>query len=370
MEPTVALCMIVRDEQATLPRCLASVAAAVDAIYITDTGSTDATRSIAQKFGAHIRHFSWCDDFSAARNYSIQDIPNDWILILDADDHFPDQEASRLRSTLAATSALTLTVDYTVADGFTSVPTRRILRNRSGLRFTGLIHESIRDSLPLDNSKHTEPTGIRLLHSGYSAPDQSAKLRRNLPLLLKEQARCHQTSDAYQKMVIGRELGWTQLQLGENQAGEQMLMDLLENWPSAAELDAYAVEVLATLLWHLQSQHRQEEAWQLCLRLQPRLAAQPAFNLYCGLAAFQTKHFTEALQSLNAFEQHWLAGRIQTPVPLTYTGLGLWDLQGQCCLHLDRGAEAGNLFSKCLASGGDSQEYAVKMQLARRLTSP
>lgn len=370
MEPTVALCMIVRDEQAALPHCLASVASAVDAIYITDTGSTDATLSIARQFGARIRLFPWCDDFSAARNHSIQDIAEDWLLILDADDRFPDQEAGRLRSSLAATSALTLTVDYTVAEGFTPVATRRILRNRSGLHFTGIIHESIRNSLPLDNANHTQPTGIGLLHTGYAAFDQTAKLKRNLPLLQKEQVRCLQTTDAYQQMVIGRELGWTQLQLGETQAGERMLMKLLEAWPADDEIDAYAVEVLATLLWHFQSQHRQKEAWQLCLKLEPHLASQPAFALYRGLAAFQTKHFPEALHSLNAFEQHWLAGRINTPIPLTYTGLGLWDLQGQCCLQLERGPEAASRFAKCLASGGDSQEYAVKMQLARRLTSP
>jgi hypothetical protein len=366
MEPTVALCMIVRDEQAVLRRCLASVAPAVDAIYITDTGSKDATVEIAQEFGAHIRHFTWCDDFSAARNHSISGVKEDWLLILDADDEFPVGEALKIRQAIKATDAVALTVNYSVAEGYTPAMTRRILRNHTGLSFSGFIHESIRASLP--DGARTEDTGIGLKHTGYVEPQQAAKLQRNLPLLGKEQARCLQAGDMFQQLVIGRELAWAWFQLGEVTKGEQMLQSLLANgWPAGEEIDAYAVEVLATLHWHLHAQGKHAEAWGLGQALSPRLRAQPAFWLYHGLSAFRMGRFAGALQSLDSFEDGWLAGRVKIPVPLIYTGSGLWDLQGQCCLNLGMGERALALFSKCLAGGGDSQEYAAKMHLARQV---
>ena len=67
---TISLCMIVKNEETVLSRCLDSIASLVDEIIIVDTGSTDKTKSIAAKYTTHIYSFSWIDDFSAARNYS------------------------------------------------------------------------------------------------------------------------------------------------------------------------------------------------------------------------------------------------------------------------------------------------------------
>jgi glycosyltransferase involved in cell wall biosynthesis len=82
----ITLNMIVRNEAALLPGCLKSVKDWVDAIHITDTGSTDDTVAIAESFGAAVSHFEWCDDFSAARNYALGHVNTEWTLWLDADD--------------------------------------------------------------------------------------------------------------------------------------------------------------------------------------------------------------------------------------------------------------------------------------------
>ncbi|HVX63161.1 MAG TPA: glycosyltransferase, partial [Pirellulales bacterium] len=68
--PRVSLTMIVRNEEADLPRCLESVADLVDEIVIVDTGSTDGTKAVAARFGPKVKlfDFPWCDDFAAARN--------------------------------------------------------------------------------------------------------------------------------------------------------------------------------------------------------------------------------------------------------------------------------------------------------------
>ena len=67
---TISLCMIVKNEERVLKRCLDSVRDLVDEIIIVDTGSTDATKRIAAGYTDKIYDFTWNDDFSAARNFA------------------------------------------------------------------------------------------------------------------------------------------------------------------------------------------------------------------------------------------------------------------------------------------------------------
>ena len=82
----VSLCMIVKNEESNLDKCLYSVADYVDEIVIVDTGSTDQTKEIAKKYTDKIFDFVWCDNFAKARNFSLSKATNDWVLILDADE--------------------------------------------------------------------------------------------------------------------------------------------------------------------------------------------------------------------------------------------------------------------------------------------
>lgn len=83
---TISLCMIVKNEEDVIGRCLASVKDVVDEINIVDTGSTDRTKQIVQQFNARLFDFEWIHHFAAARNFSFQQATKDYILWLDADD--------------------------------------------------------------------------------------------------------------------------------------------------------------------------------------------------------------------------------------------------------------------------------------------
>jgi tetratricopeptide (TPR) repeat protein len=83
---SVSLCMIVKNEEKHLARCLHSVKPIVDEIVMVDTGSTDCTKEIGVAFGAHVVDFPWVDDFSKARNFALSQASGDWILVLDADE--------------------------------------------------------------------------------------------------------------------------------------------------------------------------------------------------------------------------------------------------------------------------------------------
>lgn len=84
--PTISLCMIVKNEEAVLARCLDSIADLMDEIIIIDTGSTDRTREIAARYTSKIYDYKWTNDFSAARNYSFSKAGMDYIYTADADE--------------------------------------------------------------------------------------------------------------------------------------------------------------------------------------------------------------------------------------------------------------------------------------------
>jgi tetratricopeptide (TPR) repeat protein len=83
---SVSLCMITKNEEKYLAKCLRSVKPIVDEIIIVDTGSEDRTKEIAVAFGAKVFDFKWENNFAKARNYSLDKAVGDWILVLDADE--------------------------------------------------------------------------------------------------------------------------------------------------------------------------------------------------------------------------------------------------------------------------------------------
>ena len=92
---SISLCMIVKNEEDVLARCLESVRGFVDEIVIVDTGSQDRTRQVAEKYTDKIYDFPWDDDFSAARNYGLEKATKEYCMWLDADDVILPEEAEK-----------------------------------------------------------------------------------------------------------------------------------------------------------------------------------------------------------------------------------------------------------------------------------
>ncbi|OKP90518.1 glycosyl transferase [Paenibacillus helianthi] len=144
----ISLCMIVRNEENSLPRCLSSVASIVDEIIIVDTGSTDRTQEIAASFGAVIYDFTWIEDFSAARNFAFSKATKDYILWLDADDYLKDRDQELFR---ALKHSLPEHVDsvnmpYNLAFDsaghvITSLRRNRLVRRSCNFKWIGPVHE-------------------------------------------------------------------------------------------------------------------------------------------------------------------------------------------------------------------------------------
>jgi glycosyltransferase involved in cell wall biosynthesis len=96
MKPRIALSMIVRNAEADLPRCLASVGGIVDETVVADTGSSDSTCQVAAQHGARVLRIPWADDFAQARNQALAAIDADWVLVLDADEQLGPEARVRI----------------------------------------------------------------------------------------------------------------------------------------------------------------------------------------------------------------------------------------------------------------------------------
>lgn len=147
---TISLCMIVKNEEAVLSRCLDSIQDAVDEIIIVDTGSSDRTKEIAKAYTDHVFEFTWTDDFAAARNYSFSRATKDYCLWLDADDQIQESQKKRLLSWKAQAdgTADAVMMKYVTAFDEKGNPAyqyyrERLLKNHSGFSWAGRVHEAI-----------------------------------------------------------------------------------------------------------------------------------------------------------------------------------------------------------------------------------
>lgn len=94
---TISLCMIVKNEERVLARCLDSIADLMDEIIIVDTGSTDRTKEIAAKYTDKIYDFKWVQDFSAARNFAFSKAEMEYIYSADADEVLDEENREAFR---------------------------------------------------------------------------------------------------------------------------------------------------------------------------------------------------------------------------------------------------------------------------------
>ena len=145
---TISLCMIVKNEEAVIGRCLESVSKIVDEINIVDTGSIDRTKDIAAKYTDRIFDFNWIEDFAAARNYAFQQATTDYILWLDADDIFleKDQKAFlELKKKLdPQTDAVSMNYNLTFDEGgnvISSLRRYRLVKREKEFKWIGNVHE-------------------------------------------------------------------------------------------------------------------------------------------------------------------------------------------------------------------------------------
>lgn len=93
---TISLCMIVKNEEKVLGRCLKAARSFADEIILVDTGSQDRTREIGNEYGARVYEYEWKDDFAAARNEAFSKAVMDYCMWLDADDVVTEENQEKI----------------------------------------------------------------------------------------------------------------------------------------------------------------------------------------------------------------------------------------------------------------------------------
>jgi tetratricopeptide (TPR) repeat protein len=188
----ISLCMIVKDEAENIRRCLESVRSIVNEMIVVDTGSSDGTAAIAAQTGAKVYRYSWNDDFSAARNYSLKQACGDWILCLDADEELLacKQDLDPILTDSSVEGYFLKILNYLGDENDEICPDLvfRLFRNRNEYRFHGVIHEQILDTIRPNRNCFRIVENIIINHYGYLNRQVALKDKknRNLQLLIRE----------------------------------------------------------------------------------------------------------------------------------------------------------------------------------------
>jgi len=196
----ISLCMMVRNEERNLPRCLDSVRGLVRESIVVDTGSTDATPRIAASYGAQVVPFDFTIvDFAAARNCALERARGRWILVLDADETLDKASASGIERVVAlhenagyylerhnrSTDSKSAFTDYVV----------RLFRNRPEHRYRGRVHETI-DASILSGGGRLRQTDIRIDHEFSAEPEARRRKNHRYIEILKEEIAADPNDDS------------------------------------------------------------------------------------------------------------------------------------------------------------------------------
>lgn len=191
---TVSLCMIVKNEEKFLKTCLDSVKDIVDEMIIVDTGSTDNTVEIAEKFNAKVFSTTWNNSFAEARNVSLSKATKEWILIMDADDVFEEKDKPKFKDLInngEFDGYFFKTLSYVIENNkndYIYNSNIRLIKNNGEYEFKGAIHEQLLNKYRETDHSRFKLEDIRIHHNGYlkSVVKEKNKRERNIPIIKEE----------------------------------------------------------------------------------------------------------------------------------------------------------------------------------------
>ncbi|MGL5753903.1 MAG: tetratricopeptide repeat-containing glycosyltransferase family 2 protein [Paraclostridium sp.] len=206
---SLSICMIVKNEEKNIARCLESIKEIADEIIIVDTGSSDKTIDICKKYNVKLINYEWNNNFSEARNVSLEHATKDYILCLDADEEIPKSALSKIIKLLSQSNLVQgyflRLVNIINKTNMGEYIVFRLFENNPNYRFKGKIHEQIANEIQQFNGKDcTEMTDIEIYHYGYDSKhsDINKKYERNINILKSYDEK---EKDSYYFYVLGNE---------------------------------------------------------------------------------------------------------------------------------------------------------------------
>lgn len=358
LNPLLSLCMIVKDEADNLPRCLESVKGIVDEIVIVDTGSTDETPQIAERYGAKVIRFEWTGSFSDARNESLKHATGEWILWLDADEALADNK-EQLRQILERSTEhdgfilpmVSFVGNRSHREGHVH-PAFRLFRNLKGVRFERNLHEQIAASiLKVKPDAKFGVLPVWIEHFGYLAPlvRRKQKVARNLELAKKD-LRAN-PFDPFAWYNLGRE--YLRLQHWERAfyCFRRSLLHIGDTFTP------YLLRCLCDAVHCLMQLNRPQQALAFLREMQQLPVTTPDFWMLEGQVRFALNDWSGALQAF----QRALQFRQQLPTNFDWaegaTSYGAWYWMGLCCQKMGQLGEALQCYGTALQQALARRRY-------------
>ncbi|ABW26033.1 glycosyltransferase [Acaryochloris marina] len=311
---TLSLCMIVKNEAASLSRCLKSVEGWVDEMIIVDTGSTDNTPSIAQSFGAKVYNYAWNNDFAAARNFGLQYVQSDWVLVLDADEVLNPEVKPQLQGILQQENLLAVTLLRHEVGAQQSPYSllSRLFRNHPHIRFQRPYHELIDDCvLALQKQESHWQVGhipeVAIEHFGYQVDAIATRNKHQRACEIMAAALANNPNDAY----LCSKLGALYVDMGQVEPGMHLLQQGLNLDPPEAsiryELHYHLGHTYARCQQAALALHHYQQAVQQKL---PGLLKLGAYNNWANLLQDrgQYEQASQQYQQIIALQPDWAVG--------------------------------------------------------------
>lgn len=309
---TLSLCMIVKNEEKHLARCLSSVKLLADELIVVDTGSSDRTVDIAKVFGAQVYNFEWTNHFADARNFSLSKAAGNWILVMDADEVLSSSDHRVLLGLVQKRSQQPVAYSFTTRNYVVNVAIRgwhandgkyckeeagtgwhpstkvRLFPNDRRIHFQGHVHELLEPSLNIIGIKIKE-CSVPIHHYGHLDKDKSVSKGQEYYLLGKAKLETN-AGDIQSLIELARQAGG----LGEFE-------DSLQLWQKVIDLNPTNAEAFLNLGHSCLELGRYEEALtasKKAIELDPTLKEAVLNYSVCELAIGEVANAILALENL------------------------------------------------------------------------
>lgn len=292
MKPFITACLIVKNEEDMLRRCLESLQGGVDEIVIVDTGSTDKTKEIAKEFTNKVYDFEWTDDFAEARNYAASHATGEWIIAVDADECVDSESFKVAMEEIKAdggqydTYAVKIINFVGELGGNTTInQMARIYKNNGNVHFKGAIHEQIvnkvREQSPVLSS-------VILYHYGYlkNVIEKQNKKTRNMKIIKAE-------------LQLGKNKGFTYFNYGQELRRLYKTKEALDAFITAFQHkenvhNAWVGKCLYFIIESLVELKRYDEALKIIKDAEKAFPNAPDFPFWKGEAYVKQNRYDDA----------------------------------------------------------------------------
>jgi tetratricopeptide (TPR) repeat protein len=359
--------LIARDEAEFLGGCLESLAGIVDEVVVVDTGSVDETPEIARRFGAHLVHHPWQDDFAEARNVSLDRARGAWILYIDADERLVGADRAAVEKLLVGADEVAFRLLLRPRIDATPYREFRLWRNDPRIRFDGVIHEKVVPAIQRVAQAEGRTIGVAdlmLQHLGYEG-DQTRKHLRNLPLLRR------QLEIEPDNLFAWNHLGRILEALGETEEAEEVLLCAIETARSSRA--SGQMGRLACLSYGDLIRLRSARGADTSELLSEALSAFPRNCLLLLMEArrqIAAENYAAAIEPLDQILSFdWATDPDDPPAyDAPIVGELPWSSKGLCLFRMGAYTEAAEAYAHAARCAPGDPSYPIKAELALALS--